>query len=51
MIKTCLGDDFFLKNKHPRLRAARGMIFLKEMALPEFYDRVRELRKVTEEEG
>jgi glucosamine-6-phosphate deaminase len=51
MIKTCLGDDFFLKNKHPRLRAARGMIFLKEMALPEFYERVRELRKVTEEEG
>jgi len=51
MIKACLGDDFFLKSKHPRLRAARGMIFLKEMALPEFYDKVRELRKVTEEGG
>ena len=24
MIKTCLGKDYFLKNDHPRLRAARG---------------------------
>jgi glucosamine-6-phosphate deaminase len=48
MIKTCLGKDFFLKNQHPRLRAARGMIFLKEMQLPEFYEKVRELKKVTE---
>jgi glucosamine-6-phosphate deaminase len=48
MVKACLGDDFFLKNNHPRLRAARGMIFLKEMNLPEFYERVRELRKLTE---
>jgi glucosamine-6-phosphate deaminase len=47
-VKTCLGKDFFLKHPHPRLRAARGMIFLKEMTLPEFYERVRELRKVTE---
>jgi len=37
MIKTCLGKDYFLKNDHPRLRAARGMIFLKEMELAEFY--------------
>jgi glucosamine-6-phosphate deaminase len=48
MIKTCLGKDYFLKNPHPRLRAARGMIFLREMQLPEFYERVRELKKVTE---
>jgi glucosamine-6-phosphate deaminase len=48
MIKTCLGKDYFLKNSHPRLRAARGMIFLNEMPLAEFYDRVRELRKLTE---
>ena len=48
MIKTCLGKDFFLKNNHPRLRAARGMIFLKEMELSEFYDKVRALRKLTE---
>ncbi|MBN2189551.1 MAG: 6-phosphogluconolactonase, partial [Chitinispirillaceae bacterium] len=48
MIKNCLGKDFFLRHTHPRLRAARGMIFLKEMRLQEFYERVRELKKVTE---
>jgi glucosamine-6-phosphate deaminase len=48
MIKTCLGKDFFLKHEHPRLRAARGMIFLKEMDLAEFFQKVRELKKVTE---
>lgn len=48
MIKQSLGKDFFLKNSHPRLRAARGMIFLKEMNLVEFYEKVRELKKLTE---
>jgi glucosamine-6-phosphate deaminase len=48
MVKTCLGHDYFLKNDHPRLRAARGMIFLKEMSLDEFYQQVRELKKRTE---
>jgi glucosamine-6-phosphate deaminase len=48
MIKTCLGNDWFLKSSHPRLRAARGMIFLKEMSLSRFYEKVRELRKLTE---
>lgn len=48
MIKTCLGKDYFLKHPHPRLRAARGMIFLKDMDLPYFYRKVRELKKVTE---
>jgi glucosamine-6-phosphate deaminase len=49
-VKTCLGKDFFLKNSHPRLRAARGMIFLKEMKLSEFYKKVRELKIKTEGE-
>ena len=48
MVKTCLGSEFFLKNEHPRLRAARGMIYLKEMELKEFFEMVRELKKVTE---
>jgi glucosamine-6-phosphate deaminase len=51
MINTCLGNDFFLKNNHPRLRAARGMIYLKEMDLPSFYEKVRELKKLTEARG
>jgi hypothetical protein len=33
------------------LRAARGMIFLKEMELAEFYRMVRELKKRTEDMG
>jgi glucosamine-6-phosphate deaminase len=49
MIKTCLGQDFFTKNEHPRLRAARGLMFLKEMPLSEFYEHVRDLKKLTED--
>ncbi|HEY6950759.1 MAG TPA: glucosamine-6-phosphate deaminase, partial [Bacteroidota bacterium] len=47
-VKTCLGKDFFLTHPHPRLRGARGLIFLKDMSLSEFYEKVRELRKLTE---
>jgi len=47
-VKTCLGKDFFLRHSHPRLRGARGLIFLKDMSLDEFYEKVRELRKLTE---
>ena len=48
MIRTCLGKEFFQQNIHPRLRGARGMIFLTEMSLPQFYEKVRQLRKITE---
>jgi len=48
-LKTCLGEDFFYQNEHPRLRAARGMIYLKEMNLAEFFENVRELKKRTED--
>jgi len=48
IMKTCLGNNFFQQHAHPRLRSARGLIFLKEMNLQEFYERVRELRKITE---
>lgn len=51
MVKTCLGKDFFLHHSHPRLRGARGLIFLKEMSLDEFYEKVRELKKATEARG
>ncbi|HLB00865.1 MAG TPA: glucosamine-6-phosphate deaminase [Bacteroidota bacterium] len=46
--KACLGDDYFLKHDHPRLRAARGMIFLREMNLGEFFRKVRLLEEVNE---
>lgn len=48
MIKTCLGKDYFLNHSHPRMRAARGLIFMKDMDLPYFYKKVRELKKYTE---
>jgi glucosamine-6-phosphate deaminase len=51
MIKTCLGKDFFLRHQQPRLRGARGLIFLKDMPLNEFYEKVRELKKLTEAKG
>jgi len=47
-IKTCLGREWF--NEHPSalVRATRGLVFLAEMALPEFYARSRALRQATE---
>lgn len=48
IVKTCLGKEFFQSHKHPRLRAARGLIFLKEMSLTQFYLKVCELKKATE---
>lgn len=47
-IKKCLGKDFFLKHPHPRLRAAYGFVFLKELTLEEFYAHSLELKKLTE---
>jgi len=47
-IKKCLGKDFFLKHSHPRLRAAYGFVFLKELTLEEFYAHSMELKKLTE---
>jgi glucosamine-6-phosphate deaminase len=37
-IKNCLGDDFFTQNKHPRLRATHGLVFLKELTPKQFSD-------------
>ncbi len=48
MVRTCLGKEFFQQNPHPRLRGARGMIFLTEMSLQQFYEKVRQLKKITE---
>lgn len=47
-IKRCLGKDFFIKHHHPRVRAAYGMVYLKELSLNEFYSHSMELRKLTE---
>ncbi len=47
-LRECLGKTYFLKHPHPRLRAAKGMLFLRELSLDEFYKHTRELRKLTE---
>ncbi len=48
VLRECLGKDYFLKHPHPRIRAAKGILFLKELSLNEFYTHTRELKKVTE---
>jgi glucosamine-6-phosphate deaminase len=47
-IRLCLGNDFFSKNESPRIRAAHGMEFLKELTLEEFYTKSIELKRLTE---
>lgn len=47
-MKICLGRDFFMRHKHPRIRATHGLVFLRSMSLKEFYQRSMELRKTTE---
>ncbi len=47
-IRTCLGKDYFLTHDIPRVRAAHGMVYLKELSLPEFYKQSTELKKLTE---
>jgi glucosamine-6-phosphate deaminase len=47
-IKICLGREWFYENPSPLIRATRGLVFLKEMSLAEFYQSSRELRKALE---
>ena len=49
-IKICLGREWFYEHPSPLIRATRGLVFLKEMSLPEFYQSSRELRKALENE-
>ncbi|MDO8550692.1 MAG: glucosamine-6-phosphate deaminase, partial [Ignavibacteria bacterium] len=48
-IRTCLGKDYFLTHDVPRVRAAHGMVYLKELDLQEFYKQSTELKKLTED--
>ncbi len=47
-IRLCLGRDFFIAHEIPRVRAAHGMVYLKELSLDEFYTKSIELKKLTE---
>lgn len=48
ILKACLGQDYFLQHSHPRMKAAKGMLFLRELTLKEFYSHARDLKKLTE---
>jgi len=47
-IRNCLGKKYFLNHKVPRVRAAKGMVFLKELTVKEFYKHSMSLKKLTE---
>lgn len=47
-IRTCIGNDYFLKHDVPRVRAAHGIQFLKELTVEEFYKHSSELKKLVE---
>ena len=47
-VRLCLGRDFFIKHEIPRVRAAHGMVYLKELTIDEFYTKSIELKKLTE---
>ncbi len=47
-VRLCLGNKFFLNHESPRVRAAHGIVYLKELTLDEFYTKSIELRKLTE---
>ncbi|MFH1009539.1 MAG: glucosamine-6-phosphate deaminase [Candidatus Latescibacterota bacterium] len=48
MIKTCLGRDYFYASSIPRLRASRGLTFVRSMSLEEFFEETFSLKKLTE---
>lgn len=47
-IKTCLGHEWFHEHPSPLIRATRGLVFLEEMDLAEFYERSRALKQAAE---
>jgi len=48
IMRTSLGKEYFLNHDYKRVCAAKGMIFLKELTLEEFYKHSIELKKLTE---
>ncbi|MCM8759554.1 MAG: glucosamine-6-phosphate deaminase [Candidatus Omnitrophica bacterium] len=48
ILKTCLGRNFFYSSDIPRLRATRGIVFLKDMSAEEFFEQARVMKSITE---
>jgi glucosamine-6-phosphate deaminase len=47
-LKTCLGREWFHQHPSAMIRATRGLVFLREMTLAEFYQHSRELKQLAE---
>jgi glucosamine-6-phosphate deaminase len=47
-LKICLGREWFHENPSPLIRATRGLVFLREMDLAEFYRSSRRLKQMLE---
>jgi glucosamine-6-phosphate deaminase len=47
-IQLLMGKDFFYQNPHPRIRAAHGMLYFRELTVDQFLDQARELEKSME---
>ncbi len=47
-MELILGRDFWYENEHPRLRAAHGLIYMKELSVQEFLDTARRLEESME---
>ncbi len=47
-IQLMLGKNFFYENTHPRIRAAHGLVFFREMSVKEFLGQARELERSME---
>lgn len=48
-IKTFLGKDFFVNHPDHGMRACRGIVYLREMSLAEFYSKSEQLKHVAED--
>ena len=48
ILRQCLSKNYFINNIEPRIRAAMGFVFIKELSLNEFYSYSAELKKLTE---
>jgi glucosamine-6-phosphate deaminase len=47
-IRTFLGEEFFVQNEDHGMRACRGVVYLREMPLADFYNSAQALRHVAE---
>ena len=48
LMQLVLGRDFWYQNKHPRLRATHGLVFIKEMTVDQFLNEAQKLEKSME---